>query len=378
MGLETGDYISALVSTNPVSGDPKSQGDDHIRFTKAKILQTFPNVTGEVTPTHTELNYVDGVTSSIQDQLDLKAPLASPVLTGTPEAPTAALGTSNTQIATTQFVADTVIAGSLPGQTGNNGKVMMTDGTIADWSDTLDLDIIVPAVGTRIATTTGTETLTDKTATDLILADDADPTKRANFVLSGVTAGQNRTVTLEDRNTLLMTPGWVYLSTVTASASATIDMETTLNSTYNRYVIVFDEVFQSGAGVDLWMRFKIAGSYHSGASDYSWSYTGTESTVVTNSNVADSRAILCENISQNAARPMAGTIIISNPASTVANKRAIWDLTYWRSVTINRPARIMGQVCDLSSTGAVTGVRIMASSGTITSGTFKLFGIRGA
>lgn len=37
-----------------------------------------------------------------------KAPLASPALTGTPTAPTATTGTSNTQIATTEFVANTV------------------------------------------------------------------------------------------------------------------------------------------------------------------------------------------------------------------------------------------------------------------------------
>lgn len=64
MGLETGSYISALVSTNPVGAtDPKSQGDDHLRFIKAKILETFPNVTGAVTATHTELNLVSGLNS---------------------------------------------------------------------------------------------------------------------------------------------------------------------------------------------------------------------------------------------------------------------------------------------------------------------------
>ena len=76
MALETGSYISALVATNPTASDPKSQGDDHLRFVKAKILETFPSVTGAVTPTHTELNFVDGVTSAIQTQLDAKANLA--------------------------------------------------------------------------------------------------------------------------------------------------------------------------------------------------------------------------------------------------------------------------------------------------------------
>jgi hypothetical protein len=56
----------------------------------------------------TELNYLDGVTSSIQTQLDTKAPSANPTFTGTPIAPTAADGVANTQIATTQFVANAV------------------------------------------------------------------------------------------------------------------------------------------------------------------------------------------------------------------------------------------------------------------------------
>jgi len=57
-----------------------------------------------ITTTATELNYVNGVTSAIQTQLNAKAPLASPSLTGTPIAPTATAGTNTTQIATTAFV----------------------------------------------------------------------------------------------------------------------------------------------------------------------------------------------------------------------------------------------------------------------------------
>ena len=46
--------------------------------------------------------------TNLQTSLDDKAPLASPALTGTPTAPTAAAGTSTTQIATTAFVANAV------------------------------------------------------------------------------------------------------------------------------------------------------------------------------------------------------------------------------------------------------------------------------
>ncbi len=66
------------------------------------------NILDGATLSTTELNYVDGVTSAIQDQLDDKAPLESPSLTGTPLAPTATAGDNSTQIATTAFVSTAV------------------------------------------------------------------------------------------------------------------------------------------------------------------------------------------------------------------------------------------------------------------------------
>lgn len=379
MALETGTYISDLVSTNPVSGDPKSQGDDHFRLLKSTIKATFPNVDGAVTPTDEELNYVDGVTSSIQTQLDLKAPLASPVLTGVPEAPTAPDGTNNTQIATTAFVVATSLTSSLPGQAGNDGKVIMTNGVTADWSDTLDLDIIVPAVGARIATTTGAETLTNKTATDLILADDADSTKKANFVLSGVTAGQNRSLTIEDRDTLVMTPGWVYLATVTASTSATVDIEGDFSSTYRNYVIMFDDVDLSSGGIPLLLRVKVAGSYKSGASDYHWNhfYGQNGSNLAVNSDIADDSITLASTVDGAVAYAMNGRIWLSNPSGTVQNKFISWDAYGITTIVSDAIRHVHGQGFYKTDTGAVTGIRILPSTGTIIKGNFTLFGIRG-
>lgn len=104
MALESGTYISDLVVTNPVNTDTVDKADDHLRLLKSTIKSTFPNITGAVTATHTQLNYVTGVTSALQTQLDAKAPLASPSLTGVPLAPTAAVDTNTTQLATTAYV----------------------------------------------------------------------------------------------------------------------------------------------------------------------------------------------------------------------------------------------------------------------------------
>ena len=64
MGLETGTYIDSLNSSNPGATDSVAQGDDHIRLIKSTVKATFPNLTGAVTSTHTELNLLDGVTAT--------------------------------------------------------------------------------------------------------------------------------------------------------------------------------------------------------------------------------------------------------------------------------------------------------------------------
>lgn len=48
MGLETGNYISDLVPTNPTGADPKSAGDDHIRIGKRALVNGFPGFPGAV------------------------------------------------------------------------------------------------------------------------------------------------------------------------------------------------------------------------------------------------------------------------------------------------------------------------------------------
>jgi len=56
MALESGSYIDSLNTNNPVATDPLAQADDHIRLIKATIKASFPNITGAVTLTQTEIN----------------------------------------------------------------------------------------------------------------------------------------------------------------------------------------------------------------------------------------------------------------------------------------------------------------------------------
>lgn len=56
MPIEPALYINQLNEANPLSTDSVSQADDHLRLIKAVLKTTFPNITGPVTATQSQLN----------------------------------------------------------------------------------------------------------------------------------------------------------------------------------------------------------------------------------------------------------------------------------------------------------------------------------
>ena len=136
-------YLDDLNSSNPAAGDNVSEGDDHIRGIKNVLKLTFPNIDAAVNATPTELNYVDGVTSAIQTQLDAitannwvtNARMADDAV-GVAELSATGTASSSTFLAGNNAWA-TVDA--LPSQSGHAGKYLTTDATNASWA-TLDTD----------------------------------------------------------------------------------------------------------------------------------------------------------------------------------------------------------------------------------------------
>ena len=94
-----------------------------------------------------------------QSSVDLKAPLASPALTGTPTAPTAAAATNTTQIATTEFVRAEVAAlvNSAGATLDTLGEIATALGNDANLSSTLTTSIGLKA---PLASPTFTGTVT--------------------------------------------------------------------------------------------------------------------------------------------------------------------------------------------------------------------------
>lgn len=146
MTVESANYIDDLDTSLPAAGDQKSEGDNHLRLIKSVLKTQFPNFgTAAMTASHTELNYMVGVTSAVQTQLNARALKAGDTYTGTHNfsgatsvtGPTPTTGDSSTKFATTAFVAATAFTAALPGQSGNAGKILDTDGTTANWTDTI-------------------------------------------------------------------------------------------------------------------------------------------------------------------------------------------------------------------------------------------------
>lgn len=129
MGLETATFINDLNTANPTAADPKSQGDDQIRLIKSVLKASWTQITGAVNATHTQLNYVIGVTSPIQAQIDLKQSIADAV--------------------TYEYVNNLSFSSSLPAQAGNANKIITTNGTVASWGDWASFN---DAIATDVAT----------------------------------------------------------------------------------------------------------------------------------------------------------------------------------------------------------------------------------
>ena len=187
--------------------------------TELNVLDGIPG-----TLTATELGYVDGVTSAIQTQLDAKAPLASPALTGTATAVNLTVsgdltvnGTTTT-ISTTNLTVEDNLIELNSGATSNASDLglLMERGSTGDnvfmgWDESADR--IKFATTTATATATGDLTLTSAnieanyahvTSTQSLYADlaenyQADATYAAGTVLEFGGAEEVTTATEDSR-----------------------------------------------------------------------------------------------------------------------------------------------------------------------------------
>ena len=174
----------------------------------AKTLTGYTSTSGTVSSADNIL----GAIQKINGNDALKAPLASPTLTGTPLAPTAIAGTNTTQIATTAFVTAAVSGGTTTNFSGS---------LAGDVTGTQSATVVGKINGTSLAGL-GTGILKNTTSTGVpSIAVAADfPTLNQNT--TGTAANVTGTVAVANGGTgqvsTLTAGGLVYGSTSTAMA----------------------------------------------------------------------------------------------------------------------------------------------------------------
>lgn len=300
--------------------------------------------------------------------------------------PTPASGSA----AVTRDYMDAVVmaAGNLPDPTAHDGELISSDGASGVWTDRINATVTGFADGTDdtknlLFDLSGLTTGTTKTIiinnTAFTFTDPSDTTKRAALSLSGITTATTRTITVRDRNITLTTPGTEWLQTVTASASATVDVTGFDNATFDSYIIQLSGVRLSAINADLLMQMKVGGTLRttqyfghlvksdSGAAAYSGlQISGASSLTIADDFGTDNVAAGCDM-----------TIFLNDCSSTARQKKAYWIGMVQNGGGGGTFVRMTyGAGTTGEASGALTEIRFLPSSGNIVIGDFKLYGVR--
>lgn len=171
----------------------------------------------------------------------------------------------------------------------------------------------------------------------------------------------------------------VFLESHTASSSATLDFTTAISSTYETYKIEFVDLLPANNNVNLLMRVGTGGgpTYDSGA-NYAWFENTHRNGGGDTNQGATSGATSMQlagdgvGVSNSANFGVSGSITFANPNSAIYKKH--WGQMWWYYDTGADPVLniVMG---TYRSTTAVTALRFLMSSGNISSGTIRVYGV---
>jgi len=178
----------------------------------------------------------------------------------------------------------------------------------------------------------------------------------------------------------------IFISKATASSSASLEITSGIDSTYNQYKIVLNKVIAQTSAALLQMQFSTNGSTYAeivGSAIYSSrNYTGVVSALAAETGQSRDATGSTPNTGMNdigywsssdSADSLSGWIDLYNRANTSLNK-----LAYSSMVNFNNslgPAQMVAPMV-INQTSAITALKFSYTSGNIVSGDFILYGIK--
>ena len=170
--------------------------------------------------------------------------------------------------------------------------------------------------------------------------------------------------------------GYVLLEQHTASASSTLDFTTWYSSAYDDYIIRFVNILVGTNTADLLMRMSTDGgaTYDSG-NNYGWALNAWIRSSAGQAGSDTTNVIeLANSISTTASYVTTGEINLVAPADAAAFK-TVYGMMFARNSANGLPAEGKTVVGVYKITTAVNAFRILPSTGTITSGTVRVYGL---
>lgn len=160
--------------------------------------------------------------------------------------------------------------------------------------------------------------------------------------------------------------GWAFISSATASASATLDFTSGIDSTYAAYAFIFSNILPATNLVSFRMRTSTNGgsTYDSGSSDYGWRTFSEEDS--TDSFIKISAV---NSVSNAAGSAISGSLFLYQPSTTYVT--CSYDVGYL-SGSFYEKSEGTGR---RRTAADVDAVRFYFGSGNIASGTIYMYGM---
>lgn len=213
----------------------------------------------------------------------------------------------------------------------------------------------------------------------LILPSGANITTAAgdSFVVRGEAAGVVRIVSYikADGTGLIGSGTRVLLETQTAAADASIDFTTGIDATYDSYIIEGIAVKAAVDSIGAYIRTSTDGgaTFDAGAGNYIYAGIGLLDATVANINgTSDTKIQISHTMGNVGDERFNFTLKIFNPSDV---NQCYMEYSTSGFESASRAAILHGTGIRLASAD-VDAIRILMSSGNITSGTFKLYGIK--
>ncbi len=169
-----------------------------------------------------------------------------------------------------------------------------------------------------------------------------------------------------------------FLESQTASASSSVDFTSAWDdSTYLYYIFTYTNVSPVTDGVELRWRVSVNGGSSYLSSNYRWVFLRLSSSSGSDSiseNDSDSKVKMCTNLGNAAGEGLSGKALFFPSLNPGSQRGApfLHDNTYVRKTGIL--FRNFGGAMNKTSS-AVNGIRFFMSSGNISSGVFKMYGV---